>query len=168
MLARDRHARGMDDISPDAVRLQPAGQPEAVPPGVAGNRDPGYRLTGLGCFVPPAAATGAAVTIANRADHAQTPPRPPTDDRCRAASAPARQTTPARPRRSAGCRVPCHASLGIAVTSLLGLQDEYRTWLDNLPEGLEGSSTAEKLRAIIELDLEELSAIDPPRGYGRD
>src|ERR1700745_2429906 len=62
-----------------------------------------------------------------------------------------------RPRRSE-----------IAVAALLGLQDEYCTWLDNRPEGLEGSSTAEKLRAITELDLEELSAIDPPRGYGRD
>ncbi|MBV8089376.1 MAG: hypothetical protein JO139_07335 [Alphaproteobacteria bacterium] len=34
--------------------------------------------------------------------------------------------------------------------------------------GLQDSSTAEKLREITELDLEELSAIDPPRGYGRD
>jgi hypothetical protein len=55
-----------------------------------------------------------------------------------------------------------------AVTALLALQDEYRAWLDNLPESLEGSRTAEKLQAIAELDLEELSAIDPPRGYGRD
>jgi len=37
-----------------------------------------------------------------------------------------------------------------------------------MPEGLQDSSTAEKLREITELDLEELSAIDPPRGYGRD
>jgi hypothetical protein len=27
---------------------------------------------------------------------------------------------------------------------------------------------ADKLQAIAELDLEELRAIDPPRGYGRD
>jgi hypothetical protein len=26
----------------------------------------------------------------------------------------------------------------------------------------------EKLQAIAELDLDELQAIDPPRGYGRD
>ncbi|MBV8109728.1 MAG: hypothetical protein JO012_08165 [Hyphomicrobiales bacterium] len=55
-----------------------------------------------------------------------------------------------------------------AVTALLALQDEYRAWLDSLPANLEGSSTAEKLQAIAELDLNELLAIDPPRGYGRD
>jgi hypothetical protein len=48
------------------------------------------------------------------------------------------------------------------------LQAEYRAWLDNLPENLEGSRLAEKLPVIAELDLEELQAIDPPRGYGRD
>jgi hypothetical protein len=51
---------------------------------------------------------------------------------------------------------------------LIALQDEYRAWLDNLPTSLEGSRLAEKLHAISELDLEELQAIDPPRGYGRD
>ena len=52
--------------------------------------------------------------------------------------------------------------------TLIALQDEYRVWLDNLPASLEGSRLAEKLHAIAELDLEELKAIDPPRGYGRD
>jgi hypothetical protein len=55
-----------------------------------------------------------------------------------------------------------------AVAALLALQEEYRAWLDSMPEGLQDSSAAEKLREITELDLEELSAIDPPRGYGRD
>ena len=55
-----------------------------------------------------------------------------------------------------------------AVATLIALQDEYRAWLDNLPANLEGSRLAEKLQAIAELDLEELQAIDPPRGYGRD
>ena len=55
-----------------------------------------------------------------------------------------------------------------AVTVLVDLQDEYRTWLDNLPASLDESRLAEKLQAIVELDLEELRAIDPPRGYGRD
>jgi hypothetical protein len=36
-----------------------------------------------------------------------------------------------------------------------------------MPESLEGSPT-EKLQAIAEIDLDELAAIDPPRGYGRD
>jgi hypothetical protein len=72
------------------------------------------------------------------------------------AAAPAPRALP-RPQRWA-----------IAVAALLTLQDEYRAWLDNLPESLEGSRTAEKLQAITELDLEELSALDPPRDYGRD
>jgi hypothetical protein len=50
----------------------------------------------------------------------------------------------------------------------VALQDEYRTWLERLPESLEGSATAEKLQAITEIDLDELLAIDPPRAYGRD
>jgi hypothetical protein len=37
-----------------------------------------------------------------------------------------------------------------------------------LPDNLEGSRLADKLQAIATLDLEELQAIDPPRGYGRD
>ncbi len=55
-----------------------------------------------------------------------------------------------------------------AVAALIALQDEYRAWLDNLPDNLEGSRLADKLQAVAELDLEELQAIDPPRGYGRD
>jgi hypothetical protein len=55
-----------------------------------------------------------------------------------------------------------------AVATLVALQDEYRAWLDRLPESFEGSLTAEKLQAITEIDLDELLAIDPPRGYGRD
>jgi hypothetical protein len=55
-----------------------------------------------------------------------------------------------------------------AITTLIDLQDEYRAWLDNLPDNLEGSRLADKLQAIAELDLEELQAINPPRGYGRD
>lgn len=55
-----------------------------------------------------------------------------------------------------------------AVTALMALQDEYRAWLDRLPESLAGSKTADKLQAITELDLDELLAVDPPRGYGRD
>jgi hypothetical protein len=50
----------------------------------------------------------------------------------------------------------------------IDLQDAYRTSLSNLPANLEGSRPAEKRQAIGELDLDELQAIDPPRGYGRD
>jgi hypothetical protein len=72
------------------------------------------------------------------------------------ATAPARRLPP-RPRRWAA-----------AVAALIALQDQYRAWLDNLPDNLEGSRLADKLQAMAELDLEELRAINPPRGYGRD
>jgi hypothetical protein len=55
-----------------------------------------------------------------------------------------------------------------AVAALIALRDEDRAWLDVLPDNLEGSRLADKLQTIAELDLEELQAIDPPRGYGRD
>ena len=55
-----------------------------------------------------------------------------------------------------------------AVETLLTLQDDYRVWLDNLPESLVDTSLGEKLQAIAELGLEPLQDIDPPRGYGRD
>jgi transposase len=55
-----------------------------------------------------------------------------------------------------------------AVATIVALQQEYRAWFENLPANLEGSRLADKLEAIAELDLEELQAIDPPRGYGRD
>jgi hypothetical protein len=74
-------------------------------------------------------------------------PRPPTSER---------RSLP-RPRRWAA-----------AVATLIDLQDDYRAWLDNLPANLESSRLAEKLQAITEIDLDELQAIDPPRGYGRD
>ena len=51
---------------------------------------------------------------------------------------------------------------------LTRLQDEYDAWLQSLPENLQDTATAEALRAISELDLSELKAIVPPRGFGRD
>jgi hypothetical protein len=55
-----------------------------------------------------------------------------------------------------------------AVAALVDLQEEYRTWLKNLPQNLESSRLADKLQAIVELNLEELQAVDPPRGFGRE
>ena len=77
-------------------------------------------------------------------------------DNCASPVPPARRTPP-RPQRWAA-----------AVAALIDLQDQYRAWLDNLPASLDGSRLAEKLQAVVELDLEELQAIDIPRGYGRD
>ena len=48
------------------------------------------------------------------------------------------------------------------------LQAEYAGWLDTLPENQQDSALAEALRAIVELDLSELQAVEPPRGFGRD
>jgi hypothetical protein len=55
-----------------------------------------------------------------------------------------------------------------AVAELVALQAEYAAWLDRLPEALRDGLTGEALQAIVDLDLEELGAIEPPRGYGRD
>ena len=51
-----------------------------------------------------------------------------------------------------------------AVAELLALQAEYTAWHEALPETLADSATAEALSAIIELDLEPLADIVPPRG----
>jgi hypothetical protein len=40
--------------------------------------------------------------------------------------------------------------------------------LESLPDNQQDSATADALRAIVELDLDELLAIEPPRGFGRD
>jgi hypothetical protein len=54
------------------------------------------------------------------------------------------------------------------VAGLVDAQAEYAAWLDSLPDSLQDSATAEALRAVRELDLTELQAIVPPRGFGRD
>jgi hypothetical protein len=55
-----------------------------------------------------------------------------------------------------------------AVSELTTLQGHYAAWLEALPENLQDSATAEALRAVCDLDLTELQAIVPPRGFGRD
>ena len=55
-----------------------------------------------------------------------------------------------------------------AVSELTTLQGQYAAWLETLPENLEDSATAEALQAICDLDLTELQAIVPPRGFGRE
>ena len=55
-----------------------------------------------------------------------------------------------------------------AVVGLLALQAEYAAWCDAVPDSLHDSATAVALQAIVDLDLDELAAIVPPRGYGRD
>jgi hypothetical protein len=56
-----------------------------------------------------------------------------------------------------------------AVAELTELQRHYAAWHDALPESLRDSSViAEALREICDLDLTDLQAINPPRGFGRD
>ena len=55
-----------------------------------------------------------------------------------------------------------------AVAELIALQADSAAWADALPDGLRDTATAEVLLAIVELDLEALADIVPPRGYGRD
>jgi hypothetical protein len=51
---------------------------------------------------------------------------------------------------------------------LTELQVQYLAWRDALPANLQDGALADALQAICDLDLTELQAIDPPRGFGRD
>ena len=55
-----------------------------------------------------------------------------------------------------------------AVATLTTLQTEYAAWLEALPINLQEGATAQALQAICDLDLGELQALEPPRGFGRD
>jgi uncharacterized membrane-anchored protein len=54
-----------------------------------------------------------------------------------------------------------------AVEILRQLQEEYQSWLDNLPESLQDSTLAEKLQEVCDIDIDALD-IDLPKGFGRD
>jgi hypothetical protein len=54
------------------------------------------------------------------------------------------------------------------IATLTELQAEYGAWLEALPDNQQDGATAEALRTIVEFDLSELQAIEPPRGFGRD
>ncbi len=100
--------------------------------------------------------------------HAQTSHRYRSDEPCRAPSSAPRYAARARPC-SPTERIPSRPRRwAAAVAALIDLQQEYRIWLDNLPQSLEESRLADKLQTIVQLDLQELQAIDPPLGYGRD
>ena len=80
----------------------------------------------------------------------------------RAASRPVNHYRPAADRRSRAQR------WRDAVAELVILQSEYAQWFEGLPENLQEGATGEALQAIVDLDLDELIAIVPPRGFGRD
>jgi hypothetical protein len=57
-----------------------------------------------------------------------------------------------------------------AVQTLADLLDRFQEWRDNLPSGLADSPTAAALDAVLELRgyVEELQAVELPKGFGRD
>jgi hypothetical protein len=55
-----------------------------------------------------------------------------------------------------------------ALAELIAVQFECATWFEVLPESLRDSATAAALQEIIDLDLDAIAAVQPPRGYGRD
>jgi len=55
-----------------------------------------------------------------------------------------------------------------AVAEVLAVQVECAAWLDKLPQPTQAAATGEALQAIVDIDLDELSAIEPPRGFGRE
>ena len=73
-----------------------------------------------------------------------------------------------RPTPRSALRQPRPQRWRAAIAELLALQTEYAAWLDALPEALRDSATGVALQAIVDLDLDDLVAIEPPRGYGRD
>lgn len=85
--------------------------------------------------------------------------------RCRAARATGKPATPARRLINRRGRAQRWRD---AVAELIALQAGYAGWFDTLPDNLRDSTTAEALRAICDIDLADLQAVEPPRGFGRD
>ena len=54
------------------------------------------------------------------------------------------------------------------VAALVALRAAYELWLQALPEATRETATGEALQAMVDLDLEEIMTIQPPRGFGRD
>jgi hypothetical protein len=55
-----------------------------------------------------------------------------------------------------------------AVAELVVLQSDYTQWFEALPETLRDTATGEALQTLVDFDLDELLAIEPPHGFGRD
>jgi hypothetical protein len=87
--------------------------------------------------------------------------------RLRLGLAPDQALAPAVPPRPVRGR-PLSRRWHDTVAGLVGLQAEYGRWLDALPEATRETATGEALQAMVDLDLEEIIAIQPPRGFGRD
>ena len=57
-----------------------------------------------------------------------------------------------------------------AVQTLADMLDQFQEWRDNMPASLEDSPTAEALDVVLELrcHVEDLQAVELPKGFGRD
>jgi hypothetical protein len=55
-----------------------------------------------------------------------------------------------------------------ALAEMIAVQAECADWFEALPESLRDSATATALQDLIDLDLDAIAAVQPPRGYGRD
>ena len=107
------------------------------------------------------------VTTVKAMPSSQSPGQPPLKARYRARLKMQEHKPQIRYRRPADRRSRLKRWVD-AVAELLSLQAYYTAWFDALPDGLRDTPTAIALQAIIDLDLEELAAVVPPRGYGRD
>ena len=55
-----------------------------------------------------------------------------------------------------------------ALAEMIAVQAECAAWFEALPESLRDSATAAALQDMIDLDLDAIAEVQPPRGYGRD
>ncbi|MGH7079314.1 MAG: hypothetical protein ACREFU_14620 [Acetobacteraceae bacterium] len=54
------------------------------------------------------------------------------------------------------------------MAGIVTLQAEYAEWFDALPEPFRDTATGEALQAIVDLDLNEICATEPSRGFAQD
>ncbi len=54
--------------------------------------------------------------------------------------------------------------------TLTDMLDQFQAWRDKLPSSLQDSPTAEALDGVLELrgHVEDLQAVQLPKGFGRD
>ncbi len=108
-----------------------------------------------------------------RGDRAATPAERSAAYRARrklaAAAAPAKPAVAVRYRRPADRRSRPERWAD-AVQTLADMLDRFQEWRDNLPSSLADSPTAEALDAVLELrgHVEDLRAVQVPKGFGRD
>jgi hypothetical protein len=108
-----------------------------------------------------------------RGDHAATPAERSAAYRARrkvtATAAPTKPPVVIRYRRPADRRSRPERWAD-AVQTLADMLDQFQEWRDNLPSGLEDGATAEALDVVLELrgHVEDLQAVELPKGFGRD